>query len=146
MFHRLLRAMPSKATMASSSWNPKLTQEQLLVLRDKFTEKPHTGAYLNNKEKGVYHCANCDQPLYKSTTKFDAGCGWPAFYEEIKSDALTYNRDTTHGMERTEICCSKCNGHLGHVFEGEGWKQRLGLPKDTRHCVNSCSLSFKKDY
>lgn len=128
----------------SQGWNKNLSTEQLLVLRDKHTERPHTGAYLNNKESGVYHCANCDEPLYTSDTKFDSRCGWPSFYKEIKPGSITYHSDTAYGMKRTEICCGKCGGHLGHVFEGEGWKERLGLPEDVRHCVNSLSLNFRK--
>lgn len=134
----------SFVTRMSENWNPNLTTEQLLVLRDKHTERPHTGAYLNNKDTGVYNCANCEAPLYKSETKFDSHCGWPAFYEEVKKGAITYHTDYTMGMKRTEICCANCGGHLGHVFEGEGWKERLGLPVDARHCVNSASLNFKK--
>ncbi|SCV02942.1 LANO_0G01178g1_1 [Lachancea nothofagi CBS 11611] len=128
----------------SEGWNPNLTAEQLKVLRDKHTERPHTGAYLNSKESGIYHCANCDSPLYKSDTKFDSQCGWPSFYEEVKKGAITYHKDKSMFTERTEICCSNCGGHLGHVFEGEGWKERLGLPQDVRHCVNSLSLNLKK--
>ncbi|SCU95139.1 LAMI_0F01178g1_1 [Lachancea mirantina] len=134
-----------KITAMSQNWNQNLTPEQLLVLRDKHTERPHTGAYLHNKDGGVYHCANCDEPLYKSETKFDSQCGWPSFYQEVRPGAITYHTDNTLGMKRTEICCAKCGGHMGHVFEGEGWKERLGLPEDVRHCVNSASLNFKKN-
>ena len=111
-----------------NNWNPNLTPEQLYVLKDKGTERPNTGKYLKNKDIGTYYCANCDSPLYSSETKFESGCGWPAFYEEIKPGALKYLKDET----------------LGNVFEGEGWKQHLGIPKDVRHCVNSLSLAFKK--
>lgn len=128
--------------MSQGQWNKDLTPEQLSVMRDKSTEKPNSGAHLNNNLQGVYHCANCDQAIYNSSTKFNSGCGWPAFYREIPN-SLNYNVDTSHKMVRTEICCSKCGGHMGHLFEGEGWKERLGLPQDTRHCVNSCSLNFK---
>lgn len=127
-----------------NNWNPNLTPEQLYVLRDKGTERPNTGKYLKNKDIGIYYCANCHSPLYSSETKFESGCGWPAFYAEIKPNALQYNKDETLGTVRTEICCNNCGGHLGHVFEGEGWKAQLGLPKDVRHCVNSLSLEFKK--
>lgn len=125
-------------------WNPELTDEQLWVLKDKGTEPANTGKYLYNYSTGVYYCANCDAPLYTSETKFDSGCGWPAFNEEIKG-ALKYKTDMSHGMMRTEICCKNCGGHLGHVFKGEGWNKRLGLPKDARHCVNSLSLKFKDE-
>lgn len=134
-----------RSNMSSNShWNPKLSADQLAILRDKGTERPYTGTYLSNKESGIYCCANCDSSLYKSDTKFDSGCGWPSFYEDIK-DALTYNVDSSLGMERIEICCKNCGGHLGHVFKGEGWDKRLGIPQDVRHCVNSLSLQFKKD-
>lgn len=127
-----------------NNWNPKLTPDQLDVLKNKGTERPNTGKYLHNKDTGIYYCANCHAPLYASETKFESGCGWPAFYEEIKPDALKYIKDDSMGVTRTEVCCNSCGGHLGHVFEGEGWKQQLGLPKDIRHCVNSLSLDFKK--
>lgn len=125
-------------------WNPELTSEQLHVLKDKGTEAPGTGKYLYNDRTGVYTCANCDAPLYRSETKFDSGCGWPAFNGEIKG-ALKYKKDFSHGMMRTEIMCAKCGGHLGHEFKGEGWNKRLNLPNDSRHCVNSLSLNFKKE-
>ncbi|SMN20117.1 similar to Saccharomyces cerevisiae YCL033C MXR2 Methionine-R-sulfoxide reductase, involved in the response to oxidative stress [Maudiozyma saulgeensis] len=135
----------NKMASKREGWNPNLTAEQLNVLRDKGTERPGTGLYLSTKEKGVYHCANCDAPIYKSDSKFDSACGWPAFNHEMSNDALTYHVDNTMGMERTEICCAKCGGHMGHVFKGEGWDKLLGLPKDERHCVNSLSLNFKKE-
>ncbi|CCF57685.1 hypothetical protein KAFR_0D00380 [Kazachstania africana CBS 2517] len=126
-----------------NNWNPKLTPEQLSILKYKRTEPPNTGKYLNNKETGIYSCANCDAPLYKSETKFESGCGWPSFYEEINPQALKYIKDNSMDIQRTEICCNNCGGHLGHVFENEGWSKSLGLPKDVRHCVNSLSLTFK---
>lgn len=132
-----------KAFMSVDKWNPKLDIERLKVLRDKHTELPYKGAYLNNKEKGTYHCANCDQVLYSSEAKFDSGCGWPSFYKEINDKAVKYYKDESHGMVRVEICCNNCDGHLGHYFENEGWDKRLGVPNDARHCVNSCSLNFK---
>ncbi|AGO10807.1 AaceriAFR708Wp [[Ashbya] aceris (nom. inval.)] len=142
MSRQLIRTL-RVGSMCASKWNPQLTAEQLRVLRDRGTERPHTGAYLHNKSAGIYHCANCDMPLYSSSTKFDSGCGWPAFYQELRLGALRYIRDSSLGMERVEIRCGACDGHLGHVFEGEGFAQRLGLPQDVRHCVNSCSLRFR---
>ncbi|QLQ78710.1 hypothetical protein HG537_0B00590 [Torulaspora globosa] len=132
-------------SIMTTQWNPNLSPEQLSVLRDKATERPYTGTYLNNKEQGIYHCANCDAPLYSSGAKFDAGCGWPAFYQEVSKDALAYHRDSSLGMERVEICCAKCGGHLGHVFEGEGWQKMFNHPTDARHCVNSASLKFEEN-
>ncbi|CDO92715.1 unnamed protein product [Kluyveromyces dobzhanskii CBS 2104] len=143
---RTLTAVKAKhfyRTMSSAGkWNPNLTAEQLSTLRDKGTERPNTGKYLHNRQAGIYSCANCDQPIYKSETKFDSGCGWPAFYDAIPN-SLTFTRDESCGMIRIEICCSNCGGHMGHVFEGEGWQKILNLPTDQRHCVNSCSLNFK---
>ncbi|TPX61787.1 hypothetical protein SpCBS45565_g07151 [Spizellomyces sp. 'palustris'] len=118
-------------------WKVKLTPEQFRVLRQKGTEAPGTGEYNKHKAEGVYHCAGCDAPLYKSTTKFDSGCGWPAFFDAIPG-AVTRHVDNTYGMERTEIVCSNCGGHLGHVFKGE----KFPTPTDERHCVNSVSMRF----
>jgi methionine-R-sulfoxide reductase len=91
-------------------------------------------------EEGVYTCAGCEAPLYKADHKFKSGCGWPAYFDSIPG-AVTRHTDRTFGMERTEIVCSNCGGHLGHVFKGEGYK----TPTDERHCVNSVSLNFSKD-
>ncbi|OBZ84294.1 Peptide methionine sulfoxide reductase B5 [Choanephora cucurbitarum] len=132
---RLSRTMTTKT---EQEWRAVLSPEQFRVLRQKGTEAPGVGQYNKFYQKGVYHCAGCDAPLYVSDTKFDSGCGWPAFFEGIPG-AITRHEDVTHGMVRTEICCAKCGGHLGHVFKGEGFK----TPTDERHCVNSISLKFK---
>lgn len=95
------------------------------------------GEYNKLFKDGTYLCAGCDAPLYESETKFDSGCGWPAFYKAIEG-ALAIHTDTTMGMTRTEICCATCGGHVGHVFYGEGFKN----PTDERHCANSISLKF----
>ncbi|KAI8975120.1 peptide methionine sulfoxide reductase B2, chloroplastic [Mycotypha africana] len=120
-------------------WRAILSPEQFRVLRQKGTERPGTGEYNKFNEKGVYHCAGCNAPLYESTTKFDSGCGWPAFFDAIPG-AIVRHEDNTLGMQRIEICCAKCGGHLGHVFKGEGFS----TPTDERHCVNSISLRFKQ--
>eukprot|EP01099_Mayorella_cantabrigiensis_P001582 TRINITY_DN1712_c0_g1_i1.p1 TRINITY_DN1712_c0_g1~~TRINITY_DN1712_c0_g1_i1.p1 ORF type:complete len:153 (+),score=23.80 TRINITY_DN1712_c0_g1_i1:69-461(+) len=125
--------------LSEEEWRVKLTPEQFRVLRLKGTERPGTGEYDKHYEEGVYHCAGCDAPLYKSSTKFNSGCGWPAFFDAIPG-ALTRHRDDSIGRTRTEIVCAKCGGHLGHVFKGEGYKN----PTDERHCVNSVSLRFQK--
>eukprot|EP00029_Vermamoeba_vermiformis_P000576 TRINITY_DN10714_c0_g1_i1.p1 TRINITY_DN10714_c0_g1~~TRINITY_DN10714_c0_g1_i1.p1 ORF type:complete len:135 (+),score=47.26 TRINITY_DN10714_c0_g1_i1:62-466(+) len=119
-------------------WRMVLTKEQFRVLREKGTEAAGTGEYNKHKAEGVYCCAACGTPLYKSDTKFDSGCGWPAFFQAIDGALITHE-DTTFGMKRIEIMCKACGGHLGHVFKGEGFK----TPTDERHCVNSVSLKFQ---
>ena len=115
--------------------------EQFRVLREKGTEAPYTGKYDKHAPTtGVYTCAACSAPLYTAKQKFKSGCGWPAFYDTVPG-AVTRHVDRAFGMERTEIVCSNCGGHLGHVFKGEGY----ATPTDERHCVNSVSMKFAPD-
>nr|WP_299204661.1 methionine-R-sulfoxide reductase [uncultured Brumimicrobium sp.] len=112
-----------------------LTPEEQRVILQKGTERPFTGALLNESAKGIYTCKQCDAPLYTSESKFDAMCGWPAFDDEIEG---AVERVPDADGRRTEIICSNCKGHLGHVFVGENF-----TAKNTRHCVNSVSMNFK---
>ena len=113
-----------------------LTRAEREILANKGTEAPFSGEYNNHFEKGYFVCRACNNKLYESKTKFDSGCGWPSFDDEIPGAIVRYE-DNSIGRQRTEICCSKCDGHLGHVFHGEKI-----TPKDTRHCVNSLSIRF----
>lgn len=114
-----------------------LTQDQLHILRDKGTERPFTGKYWNHSADGTYTCAGCDSVLFDSKTKFDAGCGWPSFFEALDPSKVKRIEDLSHGMRRVEVVCAKCGGHLGHVFP-DGPK-----PTGERFCINSASLEFK---
>lgn len=114
-------------------WN-RLTPKEEAVIVHKGTERPGVGEYEHNRAAGTYVCRRCEAPLYTSESKFDSGCGWPAFDDEI-SGAVKRTREPWDS--RIEITCAKCGGHLGHVFEGEGF-----TPKNTRHCVNSISMIF----
>ena len=114
-----------------------LSPEEKYVIANKGTERPFSGEYNEHYIEGTYCCRACGNELYKSNSKFSSGCGWPSFDEEIEGSVTRY-RDTSIGMIRVEICCANCDGHLGHVFEGEGFTS-----KNIRHCVNSLSLKFK---
>jgi peptide-methionine (R)-S-oxide reductase len=133
--------MNDKSIKTDEEWKKELTPEQYAVLRQKGTERAFTGAYWNTKDKGVYHCAGCGEVLFESDTKFDSGCGWPSFYAPAGSNTVAEAADKSHFMQRTEVLCSKCGGHLGHVFD-DGPK-----PTGLRYCINSASLKFeeKKD-
>lgn len=119
-------------------WKEKLTPEQYAVLREKGTEPAFTGEYWDTKEKGMYRCAACGAELFDSDTKFDSGTGWPSF-SDAKPDAIILEHDSAHGMNRTEVLCAKCGGHLGHVFD-DGPKEMGGK----RFCINSCSLDLEE--
>ncbi|KAJ5467258.1 hypothetical protein N7475_005010 [Penicillium sp. IBT 31633x] len=134
-------AMSYPDQRSDDQWRAVLNPEQFRILREKGTERAGTGEYDSHyPSKGVYTCAGCNAPLYTADHKFKSGCGWPAYFDSIPG-AVTRHVDNTFGMKRTEIVCSNCGGHLGHVFEGEGYQ----TPTDERHCVNSVSLRFTED-
>ena len=126
-----------KVTKTDQEWRDQLTPEQYQVLRHKATEAPFTGEYDSVFDPGTYRCAACGAELFASDTKFDAHCGWPSFYD-AKPGSVIFTPDDSHDMVRTEVTCARCGGHLGHVFEGEGY----GTPTDLRYCINSLSLQF----
>lgn len=120
-------------------WREILDGESYQVLRRKATERPFTGRYNDEKRKGMYRCKGCGAPLFSSDTKFDSGCGWPSFYQPADDAQITEERDLSHGMTRTEVLCSACNGHLGHVFpDGPN-------PTGLRYCINSVALDLEPE-
>jgi len=122
---------------SENDWRAVLTPEQYRVLREAGTEPPFTGEYVDTTDEGVYRCAACGSPLFRSDTKYHSGSGWPSFFEPVSAEAIEEVPDTSHGMRRTEIRCATCGSHLGHVFD-DGPR-----PTGLRYCTNSLSLHFE---
>ena len=127
-----------KLVLPDSTWKQVLSPEVYQIAREKGTERPFSSAFENSKEVGTFHCAACGNPLFKSTAKFESGCGWPSFFEPITKSSIIYIPDHSHGMTRTEVECGKCKAHLGHVFEDGP------PPTGLRYCINGVILTLEK--
>lgn len=121
-------------------WRLRLTPDQYRILREKGTERAFTGAYVDEKSRGVYRCAGCGAPLFTSDEKFDSGSGWPSFWDVVDEGRVALHEDTSHGMRRVEVTCATCGSHLGHLFP-DGPADTTGL----RYCINSASLDLDRE-
>jgi peptide-methionine (R)-S-oxide reductase len=131
--------MSEPVELTEEEWRERLTPEQYHVLRRKGTEPAFSGGYWDTKDEGLYRCAACHAPLFRSDTKFDSGTGWPSFWEPVSPDAVRYEDDRSFFMHRIEVLCNTCGSHLGHVFDDGP------APTGQRFCINSLSLDLDKD-
>ncbi|MDO5720851.1 MAG: peptide-methionine (R)-S-oxide reductase MsrB [Actinomycetaceae bacterium] len=139
MSEKTLHVDPQAAARTQAQWRDILTPMEYHVLRESGTERPGTGALLNEKRKGTYACRGCGALLFTSDTKFDAGCGWPSFFQ-ARPEAVRYIEDYSHGLTRTEVRCAHCDSHLGHIFD-----DAPQTPTGKRYCMNSVALTFIED-
>ena len=130
--------MSDKVAKSDEQWRAELSPEEYRVLREAGTEAPFIGEYTDTETNGIYACRACGAELFRSDAKFHSGCGWPSFFTPLAAETITEIKDMSHGMVRTEIRCAACDSHLGHVFEGEGYK----TPTDLRYCINSISMTL----
>jgi peptide-methionine (R)-S-oxide reductase len=133
--------MSEKVVKSDEQWRAELSPEEYRVLREAGTEAPFIGEYTDTESNGIYACRACGAELFRSDAKFHSGCGWPSFFTPLAAETVTEIKDMSHGMVRTEIRCAACDSHLGHVFEGEGYK----TPTDLRYCINSISMTLIED-
>lgn len=133
--------MSEKVVKSDEQWRSELSAEEYRVLREAGTEAPFIGEYTDTETNGIYACRACGAELFRSDAKFHSGCGWPSFFTPLAAETVTEIKDMSHGMVRTEIRCAACDSHLGHVFEGEGYK----TPTDLRYCINSISMTLIAD-
>jgi len=132
------RTDSAKVNISEEEWKKILPADVYAIAREKGTERPWTSKFEESKEVGTYYCAACGNPLFKSDTKFESGCGWPSFYQPVTKGSIIYSPDNTHGMSRTEVMCGRCKAHLGHVFEDGP------PPTGLRYCINGVVLDFEK--